>query len=137
MFSNIFVKFIGTRTCVDNICLTWKVTKTELSLTCKIDSLHLGVFVDGPFGKTQAECFPPIPYECEAYYRNGSIMHNQWTKETIFTLSGKIDHRINGNWTCRHGTSKDKAIAHVQLLATVEKSTGMFQKIFSFPVFLC
>lgn len=126
-FQITFLKFIGTRACDENICLTWEVTKTELILTCKIDFLHLGVFVDDPFGKTQAECFPPIPYECEAYYSNGSIIHNQWTKETIFKLIGNIDHRINGNWTCRHGTSKDTATAHVLLLKAIENNGKFIQ----------
>ncbi|XP_052066132.1 uncharacterized protein LOC127705817 isoform X3 [Mytilus californianus] len=118
-----FVLMLATKEiCLCNIqtCFTWKISKNRLTLTCKVDDLHLSVFIDDPFGKVQADCVQPHPFvKCEPYYKNGSITQNSTTKETIFTVQGKIDKSINGNWTCRHGTHRDIAKVEVTVLNTL------------------
>ncbi|XP_076114114.1 uncharacterized protein LOC143082355 isoform X2 [Mytilus galloprovincialis] len=114
--------------CLCNIqtCFTWKISKNRLTLTCKVDDLHLSIFIEDPFGKRQADCVQPYPsVKCDSYYTNGSITQNSTTKETIFTVQGKIDKSINGNWTCRHGERKD--IAKVEV--TVFDTLGGFENV--------
>lgn len=104
----------GSFSCRTHVCLNWKVSLNELMLICKIDNLHLKVFIGDQYGNTQADCLPPRPFsKCDPYYKNGSISQNPRTNETIYIVKGNIDYHINGNWTCRHGTRKD--VAHVEV----------------------
>lgn len=96
-----------------------------MTLTCKVDNLHLSIFIEDPFGKRQADCVQPYPsVKCDSYYKNGSITQNSTTKETIFTVQGKIDKSINGNWTCRHGEHKDIAKVEVTVFNTLGNYTN-------------
>lgn len=70
------------------------------------------------FGKYLADCAPPPTNvdNCDSDFKNGSIIYDANTNETIYTLTGKIDHHLNGNWTCRHGKSLDIAKVEVTVL---------------------
>ncbi|XP_052066133.1 uncharacterized protein LOC127705818 [Mytilus californianus] len=103
--------------CRNDICFTWKVTVTTLTLTCKVDNLHLSIYIGDPNGKLQADCLPPSqPNNCEPYYKNSSVIQYKSTNETVFQVNGYIDYSVNGNWTCRHGTRKEIATVEVSVL---------------------
>lgn len=94
--------------------MNWKVTGNELQLTCKVNNLKFKVWILNQFGYVQASCIPSS--KCEPYYRNGTISQNRNTNETTFKIHGKIDHHINGNWTCLHGRLRDVARVEVTVL---------------------
>ncbi|CAG2223610.1 unnamed protein product [Mytilus edulis] len=103
--------------CRNDICFTWKVNVRTLTLICKVDNLHLSIFIGDPTGKLQADCLPPSqPNNCEPYYKNSSVIQYRSTNETVFQVNGKIDYTVNGNWTCRHGTRKEIASVEVSVL---------------------
>lgn len=116
-FHILFFFSIETYSCNTRVCFTWKVNTNELTLICKINDLHLRVMIKDQFGNTQADCLPPTSASiCEPYYRNGTIIQNRKTNETIYRVKGNINRHINGNWTCRHGTRKDVASVEVTVL---------------------
>lgn len=99
------------------MCLTWKVNVQQLTLMCKVNNLHLRVLIGDPFGNIQADCLPLTSNSiCDSFYRNGTIIQNRMTNETIYIVKGKIDRHINGNWTCRHGTRREVARVEVTVL---------------------
>lgn len=106
----------GVSTCGIHVCLTWKIIPNHLVLTCKVDDLHQIVLIDDNFDKEQGYCLSPHPKSsCRNEYDNGTIYQNLNLNETIFSVRGIIDSRVNGNWTCRHGTSKDKVTVEVTI----------------------
>ncbi|CAG2245760.1 unnamed protein product [Mytilus edulis] len=112
--------FLTQETCPCDIhtCFKWKITQDRLTLTCKVDHLQFSIFFVDPSGNIQADCLQPVlsSVKCEPYYKNGSITQNSTTKETIFTVQGKIDKSLNGNWTCLHGLKKNIAKVEVTIL---------------------
>lgn len=98
------------------MCLTWKLENSNLVLTCRIPNLILSVHLYDPWDKEQGYCVPPIQsIICYPHYKNVSIYQNVKTNKTVFTFTGNIDHRINGNWTCRHGSNADYVTEEVTL----------------------
>ena len=115
----------GNKMCSTHICLTWKVNRNCLTLTCKVDKFVHRIFIDDQYGNIQADCSPPNPLiHCESFYKNGIISQNELKNETIFKVVGHIDYHVNGNWTCRHGTSKDTARVEVTIFTAVENIRG-------------
>lgn len=112
----------GHQLCSKSICLEWRVTDNRLMLFCQIHDIHLSVFIDDPNGNILADCVPPFQSSCEAYYKNGTMNYNVSTNEVKFIVHGKISKQLNGNWTCRHGTNWDRAVA----LISVIKLNGMY-----------
>ena len=93
------------------------MTKFNLTLICRVDSLNHRIFISDQYGNTQGDCHPPTSADiCEPYYRNGTMTQNRITNETVFTVVGNIDNNLNGNWTCRHGTRNDMAAVEVTVL---------------------
>lgn len=108
----------------DNMCLTWKVKNNSLILTCKIPNLKFSVYLYDPWNNEQGYCFTPIPtIKCHPHFQNVSIYQNRETNETVFTLTGNINQRLNGNWTCKHGTRIDSRTVEVTLSQLTEKKT--------------
>lgn len=95
--------------CDKGICFTWKIAEKHLQLICWIQNMHLSVFIDGPQGNVQADCFPPFKNNCDAYYKNGTMKYNESTKEVIYTIKGTMRKHLIGRWTCRHGTNGERA----------------------------
>lgn len=111
----------GTESCTTYVCFNWKVTFHELKLTCKVNKLHFKVWILDQYGNVQGSCIPPTPSsKCEPFYGNGTLSQNSETNETIFIVHGKIDYRINGNWTCLHGRQRDVAQVEVTVLRMKE-----------------
>lgn len=107
----------GINACNLQTCLEWRISVDELTLICKIDNLHLLVLIDDPAGSTRADCYPDTEHTtCESYYENESITQNPTTKEIVYTVHGKIDHHLNGKWSCRHGTRLNVATVEVTVL---------------------
>lgn len=107
----------GINACNLQTCLEWRISVDELNLICKINNLHLLVLIDDPSGSTRADCYPDTEHTtCESYYENESITQNMTTKEIVYTVHGKIDHRLNGKWSCRHGTRLNVATVEVTVL---------------------
>lgn len=93
----------------------------SLKLSCRITNLHLRVFIDDPYGETQAVCLPPYPFICEAYYQNGSILYSTITQEVTFMLSRRTNRKVEGFWACRHGTGRDISRVFVSMINTTGK----------------
>lgn len=108
--------------CKTSICLDWTLdVNKKLTLTCKIPDIRLRVFIYGPSGNTQAVCIPPYPFDCEPYYKNGSMSYNTITNEIRFIVQGESGQKIEGNWTCRHGTRRDISTVFVSTLGSTGK----------------
>lgn len=108
---------IGVHSCNIPVCLTWRISVDKLILVCKVDDLHNWVFIDDPFGSRRADCFPAIDdSSCDSYKTNESITQNLTTHEIIYTVHGGINNRLNGNWSCRHGTNLHVATVEVTVL---------------------
>lgn len=107
----------GVHLCSFRVCLTWRISVKKLTLVCKVDGLHLSVFIDDPLGHRRADCFLYKDEAlCDAYYKNESITQNPRTHEIVYTWHGQIDNKLNGNWTCKHGSSRDVATVEVTVL---------------------
>lgn len=71
------------------------------------------IFIDNQFGREVADCIPDF---CHSYHQNASIIQLLKTNETIYSVNGQIDNKVNGNWTCRHGSNLDTAKVDVTVL---------------------
>ncbi|XP_076111998.1 uncharacterized protein LOC143080149 isoform X2 [Mytilus galloprovincialis] len=110
----------------DCMCLTWKLKNRSLVLTCKIPNLKLPVDLFDPWNNEQGYCLSPIPtINCHPHFKNVSIYQNIDTNETVFIITGNIDQRLNGNWTCRHGNRVESRTVEVTLSELTEKKTIM------------
>lgn len=117
LVKHVILFILGRGSCTTYVCLNWKVTLYELKLICKVNTLHFNVRILDQYGTEQGYCITPTPTsKCEPYYKNGTLSQNTKTNETIFIVHGKIDYRINGNWTCRHGRQRDTAQVEVTVL---------------------
>lgn len=105
--------------CNTSICLDWELDVNKLTLTCRIKHIHLRVFIDDPYGNMQAVCLPPYPFVCEAYYKYGSISYSSITKEIKFIVKRGTNQKVEGYWTCRHGTGRDISKSFVSMRTTI------------------
>lgn len=71
------------------------------------------IFIENQFNNRVADCVPDL---CESYHQNATIIQIFESNKTIYTVYGQIDKKVNGNWTCRHGTNKDIAQVEVTVL---------------------
>lgn len=86
------------------MCLRWTKSKDMLKIICKINDLHLPVSIHNNKGIEVAHCSIPFPSpSCTNTYDYTTVKQNIRTNETEFTLKGKIDQRMSGNWSCHHG----------------------------------
>lgn len=105
--------------------MKWAVDRQLLTLTCKVYQLMFSVSFHDPFNTEVAYCYQPIPTStCFSHYGNGSVYQQLATNETVFVLRGKINDKINGNWSCRHGAWKDKTSIVIHL--TGETGTKLY-----------
>lgn len=115
------------------ICMKWTVDRHMLTLTCKVRRLVFSVSFHDHFNKEVAYCYPPIPTStCLSYYGNGSVYQQLSTNYTVFVVRGNIDNKINGNWSCLHGASKDRTSVDVQL---TEDTGSLLQKLLLYSSF--
>lgn len=90
--------------CSIKVCLQLISESSTLTLICKTDDLHLPVLFGDNLGNEIAFCNVPQPYPlCHPNYRNITAVQYPDRNETIITVNGTIDTRVNGNWSCRHG----------------------------------
>lgn len=69
-----------------------------------------------PQGVEQGYCFLPHPHpSCHAMFSNGSLTQNINSKETVLKITGKLDKRVNGFWTCFHGRFVKNASVEVTI----------------------
>ncbi|CAC5409023.1 unnamed protein product [Mytilus coruscus] len=123
----------GSSMCNTNICLDWKMDVNKLTLTCRIKHLHLRVFMYDPHGTTQAVCLPPYPFVCEAYYKYGSMSYSSISKEIQFTVNRETSKKMEGYWTCRHGTGRDisKVFVSMKITTGSQSTADSHTKIYS------
>ncbi|CAC5378544.1 unnamed protein product [Mytilus coruscus] len=108
--------------CNPNVCFTWKVNENQLTLKCTVNFLKFTVFIVDPFGNTQGDCVPNHPFAlCDSYFQNATLMLDLKTNETVYTLKGSIDSRLNGNWKCKHGILRDVAKVEVTVFRPRKK----------------
>ncbi|CAC5408453.1 unnamed protein product [Mytilus coruscus] len=99
--------------CSIEICFSWKVSLNSLTLICKVSSLEHYVYIKNQFNQQVADCHLNF---CDSYHQNASIKQILKSNETIFTVNGQIDNKLNGNWTCQHGLKLDIAQVEVTVL---------------------
>ncbi|VDI51409.1 Hypothetical predicted protein [Mytilus galloprovincialis] len=110
------VVLVQNSTCSIHICLHWTTRKGVLKIICQIDDLILPVSIQNNLGEEIARCSIPFPNSlCTPRYKNIAILQNLSTNETIVKVKGRIDQRINGNWSCRHGFGKNKYEANIEI----------------------
>ncbi|CAG2198223.1 unnamed protein product [Mytilus edulis] len=109
--------------CNIDVCLTWSATKEKISFKCKVNALLFTVKFFNQLHQEQAYCASPIPHVlCFPLLSNSNITQDVVHNITILTLERRIDDRINGAWTCCHGTNVDKAVVNVTVLRRGEMS---------------
>lgn len=109
--------FIETQSCNINVCLTWSAMKNEITFKCRVNALSWQVKFFNQFHKEQAYCMSPIPFShCFSLSTNCTITQDAQHNITMLTVRGRIDKRINGGWTCYHGTNVDNAVVNVTVL---------------------
>lgn len=116
-------------TCSIHICLRWTSRQDILKIICTIDDLHLPVYIHNNFGEEIARCSIPFPFPlCTPTNNNTIVQQNVYTNETIVRVRRRIDHYINGNWSCRHGLGRNKLKADIEInipkLKEQNKSAG-------------
>lgn len=87
-----------------------QLQKDRLELICKVwnPSLSINFYF---YDELIARCLTFPTVKCDCYNNNSQIDFNRYTNETrleIFEIS-----IINGNWTCKHGVSKNDQAATV------------------------
>lgn len=103
-------------TCSIHICLRWTSRQDILNIICKIDDLHLPVYIHNNFGEEIARCSIPFPFPwCSSTNNNTFVKQNVYTNETIVRVRRRIDHNINGNWSCRHGIGRNTFEADIEI----------------------
>ncbi|CAC5382471.1 unnamed protein product [Mytilus coruscus] len=102
--------------------MKWTVDRRLLTLTCKVHRMVFSVSFHDPLNQEVAYCSPPIPTQtCFSHYGNGSVYQQLSTNETVFVLRGKINNKINGNWSCLHGASKDRTSIGIHLTGETDE----------------
>lgn len=85
-------------------------------MICKVSNLEHIVYINNQFNKEVGDCYSNL---CDSYQQNASIIQILESNETIYTVNGQIDKKVNGNWTCRHGTNLQIAQVEVTVLKDV------------------
>ncbi|VDI35981.1 Hypothetical predicted protein [Mytilus galloprovincialis] len=96
------------------ICISSKVQNGRFQLACKVKHLELEVYFRDPIGTQQSRCLIPYPKPlCDA--SNGDAVQFLPSNLTVLTLREdfKKYHRLNGKWTCLHGTNNERATIDV------------------------
>lgn len=104
-------------TCSINMCLRWTLKRDILKIICKVDDLHLPVYLFNNFGTEIARCIIPFPFpSCTTTLNDTTtVEQNAYTNETIVWVRGRIDQSINGNWSCQHGYGRKKYKADIEI----------------------
>lgn len=110
------------------VCMSTKVQNGRFQLACKVKHLELEVYITNPLGIQQSRCLIPYPKPlCDA--SNGDAVQILPSNLTVLTLGEdyKIHHRLNGKWTCFHGTNNERASIDVTNQRT--KGTLLYQTL--------
>lgn len=92
------------------------VQNDRLRLVCKVKNFELEVYIRNSLGDQQIRCLIPYPKpSCFAY--NGDVTQNLSSNITVWTLAEDLrrDHRVNGKWSCSHGTNNERATVSVNI----------------------
>lgn len=96
---------------------------------CKVDNLKWKVEFRNQFGIELAYCLNPLPdSRCISHYDNCTITQDIKRNITTLEIKGHVDSKINGVWTCNHGTKLGHDTAYVIIS---EKGNVLFAFIFS------
>lgn len=103
--------------CNIKVCLTWMANTNTIEFRCRVDDLIFQVKFLNKFNSELAHCPFPIrdsnETSCYSYFINSTIVQDLKTNTTTLTVRGQIDKRINGEWSCQHGTNISQAIVNV------------------------
>lgn len=103
--------------CSIKMCLRWTKSQGILKIICKIDDLYLPVSIHNNNGKEIALCSIPFPFpSCTNTYNHTTVHQNVYTNETEVTVRGHIDHRMSGNWSCRHGNGRHDFEEYIEVI---------------------
>lgn len=109
--------FSETSLCNIRICLTWSVNQTILTFRCRVHQLRFSVMIVNQYHNAQGYCLHPLPVpQCVSYHKNTTITQNASTNVTSLVVKGLIDNKVNGQWSCLHGTNREEAIVDVTVL---------------------
>ncbi|CAC5374571.1 unnamed protein product [Mytilus coruscus] len=98
------------------ICMSTKIRNDRLQLVCKVNHLELEVYIRDPLGDQKTRCVIPNPKpECFTY--DGDATQSLSSNMTVLTLNKNStnNHRVNGEWSCLHGTYNERATAIVNI----------------------
>lgn len=110
--------FADVLPCSINVCLRSTVDSNKITFICKIEDLHLPVTFYDNFGQEFAFCIVPYPNPvCKPIHNHTKLEQYLTNSETVMTVEGKIDQRVNGNWSCHHGNLY-KANVEINILKT-------------------
>lgn len=104
------------------MCLRWTVQHNQITFICKIDKLQHPVHFYDNYEREIAYCNIPNPRpECTSLPKQHknvtvTVTQNPYKLETVLIVNGKIDQRLNGNWSCRHGTNLFEADVEINIL---------------------
>lgn len=103
--------------CNIKVCLTWMANTNSIEFRCRVDDLIFQVKFFNKFNSELAYCLFPIrnlnETRCSSHFINSTIVQDLKTNTTMLTVRGQIDKRINGVWSCKHGTNISQATVNV------------------------
>lgn len=113
----VLFSFSEILSCNIKVCLTWMANTNTIEFRCRVNDLHLQVKFFNKFNSELAYCSFPIrdsnETSCYSYFINSTIVQDLKTNSTMLTVRGQIDKRINGVWSCQHGTNISQATVNV------------------------
>lgn len=107
-----------------------EVKKEYLILKCKVSRLLYVVSFNNPDNIEEGYCLTLFPFpKCFSIDMHNAISQDRKTNTTILTINRKIVGRINGPWTCLHGSQWDRAVINVTVF---EDGNFIFKRIHYF-----
>lgn len=117
MYSYIFLSFSEINSCNIDVCLSWSAYKDKLVFKCKVDYLKWKVELKNQFRIELAYCLNPLPdSSCISHYKNCTVTLDTQNNITTVIVKGHIDSKMDGEWTCYHGTNHGYAMVNVTVL---------------------
>ncbi|VDI19591.1 Hypothetical predicted protein, partial [Mytilus galloprovincialis] len=120
---------LGVPPCHETICLSWYESTNTLTFVCLVPDLCRYIVFHDPTNPNEdyAYCVMPFPKpQCFTRHNNSIIAQNITTNLTTLIIENPHDNTLNGNWSCRHGSSGDFTVTTVNLTETILGASGPF-----------
>ena len=98
--------------------------RNTLDLSCIVNKLHFNVEFYNQDRQIQGYCILPFPEpQCYSFNRRTRLIQNK--NVTKLTVMG-INSKINGLWSCHHGTNIGKAAVNISVVDVQGNSFSFF-----------